>query len=1066
MSEVLKPWDYLILTASNPEQASAYRNQLDTRQKLGFLSGVKNILVVSDPDDHRVGSAGSTISCLMKILDHELAHIGPSATPNSPDLWTEKLVKLRILIIHAGGDSKRLPAYGPYGKAFIPLPGESDRVLGPTIFDRQLPVYLRLPEGSAGKGQIVVTTGDVLLDFDTSEIQFAEDGITGVGCLAVPELARNHGVFVSNEDGSVRLFLQKPSVSELIERGAVNQEGNSLLDIGILNFNSESAVKLLSLAEVQWSSQEGFTWNGPITNAISEVGLDLYREVCCAMGTDVDFSQYRKTIVESGTHMEESCLRRIFETMSATPFSVQTLSRCDFLHFGTMRQLLLSGIELVRKGHGYQTKETLVSVNNQISDDGLISGQNAWIEGCRINAALELEGENGVVGVDIDEPLTLPGKACLDVIKGRLPNGERVSFVRIYSIEDRIKDSVASGATICGVPGHEWMRSLDATAEDLWEEDLPPEDRTFWNARVFPAVEKPQEYKDWLWLFDPLKATPKEKHAWDSRQKFSFQDMARLVDQDEFYTRRISHRCGIIQKSSGRMFQPESEFSAHELAFLFGQLDEGACSRFFVSLIRDIHNLQADTSIRSGLARLKLSRVLHTMGASIRISGEDYGVSWKKILPELQGKLNESEIIWLESFGLDIQGMLNPDDWIRRLQKSAFTNLSQTIVMSEKKKDIQPQNILRTDEIIWGRAPVRLDLGGGWTDTPPYTLEHGGRVLNAAVNLNDQPPIHVYARRIDALEIRIASIDHGVRVTVNTLEELLDYRQPTSEFALAKAALALSGLAPDRATWPKSASTLHDILQLFGGGIELTTLAAIPSGSGLGTSSIMGAVLMSVIHRMMGRELSHRELFHGVLQLEQELTTGGGWQDQIGGTIPGVKMIESGPGIVPDPKIHPVLPDLLDPNANGGKTLLYYTGMQRLAKNILRNVVGHYLDRDRRSIATLRELHSLPPLIKEALIKKDMPLFGETIDIAWQLNKEIDPNSSNCAIEDILSSIKPFVYGAKLLGAGGGGFLLVICRTPEDAAGARRLLEANPPNALARFFEYKISHKGLEVTVC
>jgi galactokinase/mevalonate kinase-like predicted kinase len=95
-----------------------------------------------------------------------------------------------------------------------------------------------------------------------------------------------------------------------------------------------------------------------------------------------------------------------------------------------------------------------------------------------------------------------------------------------------------------------------------------------------------------------------------------------------------------------------------------------------------------------------------------------------------------------------------------------------------------------------------------------------------------------------------------------------------------------------------------------------------------------------------------------------------------------------------------------------------------------------------------------------------MKAFGESIDLAWRLNKEIDPDSSNQAIEEILETFEPYMYGAKLLGAGGGGFLLVICRSPEDAIESRRLLENNPPNPLARFFEYDISHTGLEVSVC
>jgi galactokinase/mevalonate kinase-like predicted kinase len=359
-----------------------------------------------------------------------------------------------------------------------------------------------------------------------------------------------------------------------------------------------------------------------------------------------------------------------------------------------------------------------------------------------------------------------------------------------------------------------------------------------------------------------------------------------------------------------------------------------------------------------------------------------------------------------------------------------------------------------------------LDIGGGWTDTPPYSLENGGCVINAAVDLNGQPPIQVYARIIEDTEIRIASIDHGTRLTICTLEELLDYREPTSSFGLAKAALALSGIAPDRAEWPAEPQGLGSILEHFGGGVELTTLAAIPSGSGLGTSSIMGAVLIAVLARLTGRELTDRELFHAVLQLEQELTTGGGWQDQIGGSLPGVKMITTEPGLVPDPRIHFVPADVLDPDLNHGRTLLYYTGMRRLAKNILRNVVGHYLDRDRASMDTLRKLHAYPPLAADAMSRKDLTRFGELIDLAWQLNKRIDPESSNQAVEEILSRFRPYMTGAKLLGAGGGGFLLVVCGSVESAEAARRDLEENPPNPLARFFEYSISSVGLEVTVC
>jgi hypothetical protein len=81
----------------------------------------------------------------------------------------------------------------------------------------------------------------------------------------------------------------------------------------------------------------------------------------------------------------------------------------------------------------------------------------------------------------------------------------------------------------------------------------------------------------------------------------------------------------------------------------------------------------------------------------------------------------------------------------------------------------------------------------------------------------------------------------------------------------------------------------------------------------------MGAVLTAVVRRLTGRPVPPRELFHDVLRLEQELTTGGGWQDQVGGVLPGVKMITTAPGLVPDPRIHYVPADVLDPRANGGR---------------------------------------------------------------------------------------------------------------------------------------------------
>ena len=510
-----------------------------------------------------------------------------------------------------------------------------------------------------------------------------------------------------------------------------------------------------------------------------------------------------------------------------------------------------------------------------------------------------------------------------------------------------------------------------------------------------------------------------------------------------------------------RPFRNEPDFSAAELADAWRKAGRPAALEWLEAVLVSAAE-KAPTATWS--ERLEWARVLHTLGTALHSVRLLQGDAWPSFRRRLGRRLrargrSSSEVPWLFSSA-------GPAARAKSLQDAAFDLVGRTIVFGERRRPSHPQNSLRSDEIVWGRASARLDLGGGWTDTPPYSLERGGCVINAAVALNGQPPIHAYVRVTPHLDIRIGSIDHGVDIRVRGLDELLDYKNPASRFGLAKAALALSRFSFAHARWPAGVRTLADMLRRFGGGIELTTLAAIPSGSGLGTSSIMGAVLVAVISRMMGRPLTPDELFYKVLQLEQELTTGGGWQDQIGGVLPGVKMITAAAGLVPDPLVHYVPADVLDPARNGATTLLYYTGLRRLAKNILRSVVGHYLDRDKATMDTLRRLHAYPPQMVEAMSRKDQRRFGELIDVAWNLNKSIDPDSTTPEIEAILGRVRKHIWGAKLLGAGGGGFLLFVCKSPRDAAAVRRSLSLHPPNPRARFFGYEIDERGLTVTVC
>ena len=1050
-------WDYLIVTASNEHQAHAYETQLRIRRELGLLSDVGEAIVVPDPGGRRVGSGGSTLFCLMEILRRRL---GRQSRRSGPDVWERALGELRILIVHAGGDSRRMPAYGPCGKIFIPVPGENDSAVFLSLFDRQMPTYLALPQPSCGRGQVVITSGDVLLRFDPAAVRFTREGITGLACHARPEQASRHGVFCGGRDDEVRLFLQKPSIDQQKAHGAIDAYGQSCLDIGVMHFDAGTAVRLLRLFGARADKEGGLSLGGPHGRAIAQHGLDFYREVCCAMGRQATLEHYVHSARQSGSNWTAAMLGSLFEPLSTIPFNMQLLKHCEFLDFGMNRSLIDSGARLVREDRGVSHLQGCLDINNELSSGGALHGSTSWVEGCRLRSSLTLGGGNVVVGVDVDEPLSLAAGMCLDVIGGRDVRRRSVWFVRCYGVDDTFKGGIYGGAVFCGQDLGNWIISIGAQPQDVWDAAVGPNDRTIWNARLFPVVKQHREYRQWLWMFDPLSGSQAQRRTWRSTDRYSLEQILAMADHEGFYERRSAIRASLLRASLQRAFRPDSSLSARELAWLMRR--DSDPRTWVADVVRHAcRQCDGDAGFTTGL--LTLPRILHSLGSAMAEGSSRDRRPVATALSGLHDLLDPGVRRRLRSLGLEPESGMTVAQWCRRMQEAAFERLEQAIVASGAEEEACPHSVLRSDEIVWARAPARLDMGGGWTDTPPYSLEWGGCVTNAAVNLNGQPPIQAYVRVIDEPLIRVGSIDLGVRIEVRDFENLLDYRQATGSFALAKAALALSGLNPNGGGRRR---TLRKALDAFGGGIELTTLAAIPKGSGLGTSSIMGAVIVAALARVMGRSLSPRELFHSVLRLEQALTTGGGWQDQIGGVVTGVKMIVTEPGMVPDAHIHYLPADILDPKTNGGRTLLYYTGITRLAKNILHQVVGRYLDRDRLAMATLRQIGGVARDVMDAFIRKDIERFGRLMDVAWQLNKRLDPNSSNDEIEALFARVGPHLYGGKLLGAGGGGFMLMICKSPQDAAAVRRMLDADPPNRRARFFDFNVSTEGLVVTVC
>lgn len=395
-------------------------------------------------------------------------------------------------------------------------------------------------------------------------------------------------------------------------------------------------------------------------------------------------------------------------------------------------------------------------------------------------------------------------------------------------------------------------------------------------------------------------------------------------------------------------------------------------------------------------------------------------------------------------------------------ESKAFGLMREGLTAAALAKKQQPYLSVYSDQIVWGRSPVRIDLAGGWTDTPPYCLNEGGNVVNIAIELNGQPPLQVYVKPCKEYKIILRSIDLGAMETVVTYEELHDFMQVGSPFSIPKAALVLAGFQPGFSV--DVYATLEEQLKAFGSGIEITLLSAIPAGSGLGTSSILASTVLGAVSDFCGLKWDKNEICNRTLILEQLLTTGGGWQDQYGGVLRGVKLLQTHAGIEQSPLVR-WLPDYLFTGSEYQKChLLYYTGITRTAKGILAEIVRSMFLNSTEHLALLGSMKSHALDLYEAVQRGNFDEMGRLVGKSWKQNQALDSGTNPASVEAIIRRIDDYCLGYKLPGAGGGGYLYMVAKDSEAAVKIRTILTQNPPNSCARFVDMTLSDKGLQVS--
>lgn len=919
----------------------------------------------SDPIGSKLGSGGGTTWLLQAC--HQAF-----APQESFSNWIGHEKKI---LLHAGGQSRRLPSYGPSGKILTPIPifsWERGQKLGQNLLSLQLPLYERIMNQAPAGLNTLIASGDVYIRSEKPLQDIPNADVVCYGLWVNPSLATHHGVFVSDRKKPEVLdfMLQKPSLEEL---EGLSKTHLFLMDIGIWIL-SDRAIEVL----MKRSLKEG-------TKDITY--YDLYSDYGLALG------EHPKTKDEEINQLSVAIL---------------PLPGGEFYHYGTSHELISSTLAIQDKVrdqrrimHRKVKPNPAIFIQNSITQVSLSADNaNLWIENSQVGKEWKLGSRQIITGVPENQwSINLPDGVCIDII----PIGENEFVARSYGLDDVFKGALDKiTTTYLNVPFTRWMEDRGITWEDIKgrTDDLQ-------SASIFPKVASVEDLGILVRWMTSEPQLEEGKKLWLKAEKVSADEISASANLKRLYEQRNAFR-----KENWKGLAANYEKS------VFYQLDLLDAANEFVRFNLDMPDVLKEDA--APMLRIH-NRMLRARIMKLR---ED-----KDCAKEEQA-----------AFQLLRDGLLG--------------------VMSERKS--HPILNVYSDQIVWGRSPVRIDVAGGWTDTPPYSLYSGGSVVNLAIELNGQPPLQVYVKTCKEYHITLRSIDMGAMEVIRNYEELQDYKKVGSPFSIPKAALTLAGFAPAFSTesYPSLAKQLED----FGSGIEITLLAAIPAGSGLGTSSILASTVLGAINDFCGLAWDKNDICSYTLVLEQLLTTGGGWQDQYGGVFSGIKLLQSETGFEQNPLVR-WLPDQLFVHPDYRDChLLYYTGITRTAKSILAEIVSSMFLNSGPHLSLLAEMKAHAMDMSEAILRSNFESFGRLVGKTWIQNQALDCGTNPPAVAAIIEKIKDYTLGYKLPGAGGGGYLYMVAKDPQAAGQIRRILTEQAPNPRARFVEMTLSDKGLQVS--
>lgn len=872
----------------------------------------------NDPIGQKLGSGGGTTWVL--------------------DSCPESFRNERKIILHAGGQSRRLPSYAPSGKILTPLPvfrWERGQRLSQDLLSLQLPLYERIMQKAPASLTTMIVSGDVYIRAAKALQSIPEADVVCYGLWLGDDIAKNHGIFVSDrrKPGVLKYMLQKPSIEQLHE---VQKDNYTLVDIGIWML-SDRAVEMLKKRS---KDAEG---------NICE--YDLYSDFGCALGTTPSKPD---------------------DLVGQLSVAVLPLPGGEFYHYGTTQELLSStlaiqNIVVDQREIMHRDRKAHPSMFVQNAAIGLRlteNNRNIWIENSVVGSKWTLTENNVITGVpENDWEIALAPNQCVDIV----PIGETEYVVRPYGYYDKFAGKM---------------------------QQTP----------LFPVVDSIDE------IGIVLKAMLNGEEV-DCPRKLSAEEISSIAN-----LRRLSEQRRCLRAKNWKAIAENHEHS------VFYQTNLYDAAREFVA-----YDVPMPKPIDEG----------------------------QPLLTRIHDAMFRSEVLRLGNSG---NNTAESEAWDAKAFRLLQHGLTEPMLVEKQ----MPKMSVYSDQIVWGRSPVRIDLAGGWSDTPPYCLMEGGAVVNIAIDLNGQQPIQTYVRPCKEPHIVLRSIDLGASEVITTYEELHDFHHVGSPFSIPKAALVLCGFQPGFSV--DTYTSLRQQLEAFGCGIEVTLLSAIPAGSGLGTSSVLAATVLGALNDFCGLQWDKNEIGRRTLVLEQLLTTGGGWQDQFGGLLHGVKLLTTERGFMQNPQVRWMPSTLYTQPEYKACHLLYYTGITRTAKTLLAEIVRKMFLNHGEEIQLLREMKQHAHDMYETIQGNDFKQMGRLIGKTWMQNQMIDAGTNPAGVKVLTDMVDDLCLGYKLPGAGGGGYLYMVAKDPEAAALIKQRLQQNPQNANARFVDMTISETGLQIS--